>query len=84
MEIEYLLESRPKKHIGGVDISIYSWNFPALEFECKMLVQSYTEKDTKGISFRFDKLFREGLTEGECGFEDLRKCATYGVVRLRR
>ena len=82
MDVDDTLEAWPEEHVRAVDVAVDSRYFAALQLESKVLVQSDTGEDTKGIRTLLDKLSREGMSQVKCWLEDLVESAVGGVEGL--
>lgn len=64
------LEAGPEQHVGAVDVAVRGGDFPSLQLEGRVLVQTHAEQDAEAIVGAFDQLFCQGPAEGEGRFED--------------
>lgn len=76
------LKAWPEQHVGAIDVAVCGRDFPALQLECRVLVQSDAEQDAEAIVGGFDQLFCEGAAEGEGRFEDGGEALGYLVVGI--
>ena len=72
------LQARPEGHGRAVDVAVRGGDAAALQFEGEVLVQADAEEHAQAVVGVGCELAREGLAEGEGGFEDVVEVARDG------
>ena len=87
MVVHSELEARPQQHVRAIDVAVCDGNLTALQLERKMLIQTYTDEDSKTVIGGLDKFFRERLAKGKGRVEnrsELTRNLMEGVIREER